>query len=108
MAFDLDNEELKATRILNGVDRKEKTADEMFEELGFRREAVEHTLTGEIVTFVHQYRMFDGNYDETISFNNSTKLMWYENLLFNKPSINIFEPRLLQAINKKCEELNWI
>ena len=83
-------------------------ADKLFEELGFCRETVEHTLTGEIVTFVHQYRRFNGNYDETISFNNSTKLMWYENLLFNKPSINIFEPRLLKAINLKCLELGWI
>ena len=32
--MDLDDEELKATRKLNGADRKEKTADEMFEELG--------------------------------------------------------------------------
>lgn len=83
----------------------EKTADEMFKELGFRKEMVEDTITGEEVEFVHEYRRFDGNYDETISFNDSTKLMFHENLLFNKPSINIFEPRLIQAIYKKCEEL---
>ena len=83
-------------------------ADKLFGELGFHKETVENTITGEIVTFVHQYRRFDGNYDETISFNDSTKLMWYENLLFNKPSINIFEPSLLKAINLKCKELGWI
>lgn len=83
-------------------------ADKLFDELGFHKETVEDTITGEIVTFVHQYRRFDGNYDETICFNDSTKLMWYENLLFNKPSINIFAPRLLKAINLKCKELGWI
>lgn len=83
-------------------------ADKLFEELGFHKETVENTITGEIVTFVHQYRRFDGEYDETISFNDSTKLMFYENLLFNRPSINIFEPELLQAINLKCQELGWL
>lgn len=83
-------------------------ADKLFDKLGFHKETVENTITGEIVTFVHQYRRFDGNYDETISFNDSTKIMWYENLLFNKPSINIFAPRLLKAINLKCKELGWI
>ena len=87
---------------------KEKTADEMFEELGFRKEMVEDTITGEEIKFVNQYRRFNGEFDETISFNNSTKLMFYENLLFNKPSINIFEINLLKAIYKKCEELKWI
>lgn len=33
--MDLNDEELKVTRKLNGADRKEKTADEMFEELGY-------------------------------------------------------------------------
>lgn len=83
-------------------------ADEMFEKIGFHKEEVEDTITGDTVFFVHQYRRFDGEYDETISFNDSTKLMFYENLLFNRPSINIFEPELLQAINLKCQELGWL
>ena len=34
MAFDLDDSELRATRKMYGLD-KEKTADMMFEELGY-------------------------------------------------------------------------
>lgn len=78
---DLDDEELKATRILNGVD---KTADEMFEELGYKKK------------FNNYY---EHDFGTTIEFENEYK------------EINIRGPieiQGLQAINKKCEELGWI
>lgn len=87
--MDLDDEELKATRKLNGADRKEKTADKMFEELGCVLEyedEISFTLANRkkarYITFIK----------------NTRTLMLTSNTTMQE----------LQTINKKCEELGWI
>ena len=84
MAFDLDDEELKATRILNGVDKKKKTADKIFEELGYKKK------------FNNYY---EHDFGTTIEFENKYKEINIRGLI---------EMQELQAINKKCEEMGWI
>lgn len=91
--MDLDDEELKATRKANGVDKK--TADEMFDELGYKKTFTEvdnikyYKDDDNVIYFVITHRTFHktGEYDGMCD------------------SITIQE---LQAINKKCEELGWI
>lgn len=81
--MDLDDEELKATRKLNGADKK-KTADKIFEELGYKKK------------FNNYY---EHDFGTTIEFESEYK------------EINIrgsIEMQELQAIDKKCEELGWI
>lgn len=78
---DLTDEEIIATRKLHGLD---KTADEIFEELGYKKK------------FNNYY---EHDFGTTIEFENEYK------------EINIRGPieiQGLQAINKKCEELGWI
>ncbi len=87
MAFDLDDSELRATRKMYGLD-KEKTADMMFEELGYKKfhenstDVRYSTSSHEIIAFYGAVKTFDKN----------------------TYPINMQE---LQAINKKCEELGW-
>ena len=88
MAFDLDDEELEATRKLNGVG-KEKTADEMFEELGYKK------------NFEDKYRANYENdgFETIINFDKEYKDVRVYN--------NGFDMQELQAINKKVQELGW-
>lgn len=97
---DLDDEELKATRILNGVD---KTADEMFEELGYEK----------IVEHKYKQPDFD-EITELILYRDDVTLLeiefWNDKTIskscgFDMSYITMQE---LQAINKKCQELGWI
>lgn len=83
--MDLDDEELKATRTLNGTDKK--TADEMFEELGYKK-----WIDGRnIIHFIHKKKEKDFTFmkGNCYSIKRPTK-----------------EEQI--AINKKCEELGWI
>lgn len=84
------------------------TAQEMFEELEFRKVDVidQH---GDVVDFVIEYEQYDGNFYYVISFNNSTKLMHTHCELFNITiDFTCYTPNLLRAIHKQCEELGWI
>ena len=100
---DLDDEELKATRILNGVDKKKKTADEMFEELGYIKKCE------------HKYKQPDNDgVTELILYRDEVKCLeiefWNDKTIskscgFDMSYITMQE---LQAINKKCEEMGWI
>ena len=81
---------------------KEKTADEMLKELGykkieetwFRKEISKRTIK-EIMIFKEERRI----YVETFYYNNKGDLMKKEGMITAEE---------LQAINKKVEELGWI
>ncbi len=98
---DLDDEELKATRILNGADKK--TADEMFEELGYIKKCE------------HKYKQPDNDgVTELILYRDEVKCLeiefWNDKTIskscrFDFSYITMQE---IQAINKKCQELRWI
>lgn len=66
---------------------KEKTADEMFEELGY-------------MTDENKYRTIYSNRDEDIIFDNEIKTI----LIENNTEITLAK---LKAINKKVGELGW-
>ncbi len=69
---------------------KEKTSDEMFEELGYKK------------NFEDKYRAnYENNGFETIiNFDKEYKDVRVYN--------NGFDMQELQAINKKCQELGWL
>ena len=91
--MDLDDDELKATRTLNGVHKK-KTANEMFYELGYIEKFKNHCED-------EMYRK-----DSSHQAGKSIKFYNYSESIEIYPcKINMQE---LQAINKKCEELGWI
>ena len=100
---DLDDEELKATRILNGADKK--TADEMFEELEYKK-------TEDIYEIRYSYTDKKENYNNTdIVFYKrykqiETYLPEYRNDFESDSAVLTMQE--LRAINKKCEELGWI
>lgn len=87
--------------------KENKSAKEMFEELGYRFEETED-IKGNIMKWNYHYIKFDGNFKWQIHFNNSTKFIFMYCKLFNKtiPFICITK-ELLQAINKQIEELEW-
>lgn len=85
---DLTDEEIIATRKLHGLD---KTADEMFKEIGYKK------LVGETTEVFTLSRA-----NKNIAF---SKLISRIRIYGKYDFIDIQE---LQAINKKCEELGWI
>lgn len=88
-----DLEELIATRRLNGLeDNLYKSADEMFEELGYKEEVK------------YREKVYEKD-DKIITFNLEKKNIICNNFYDGYESINMQE---LQAINKKVEELGWI
>lgn len=88
-----DLEELIATRRLNGLeDNLFKSADEMFEELGYKEEVK------------YRERVYENN-DKIITFNLEKKSIICNNFYDGYESINMQE---LQAINAKVKELGWI
>ena len=88
-----DLEELIATRRLNGLeDNLFKSADEMFEELGYKEEVK------------YREKVYEKD-DKIITFNLEKKNIICNNFYDGYESINMQE---LQAINKKVEELGWI
>lgn len=90
---DLDNEELIATRRLNGLeDNLYKSADEMFEELGYKEEVK------------YREKVYEKD-DKIITFDLKKKNIICNNFYDGYESINMQE---LQAINAKVKELGWI
>lgn len=86
--MDLDLEELEATR------SREKTADEMFEELG--------------------YEVSNGKWEEKLNVTTNTvvdngyvQITFYHNKTIYIDSDDIINMQELKAINKKVEELGW-
>lgn len=82
--MELDNEELEATR------KREKSADEMFEELGYKKIVGETT---EVYTLSRT--------NKNIAF---SKLI---NRIRIYGKYDFVDMQELQAINKKVEELGW-
>ena len=93
--MELDDEELKATR--------EKTADEMFEKLGYEANYEDdfilfNKISGindeyKVIVFNKNKHLIDIRTDDTLNLQCIT---------------TVLHMRELQAINKKCEELGWI
>ena len=75
-------------------DIKEKTADEMFEELGYEKESDYYYHSNEMAIK-----------KKHIKFYKNVKEVIVESKLCFSYEINMQE---LQAINKKCKELGWI
>lgn len=75
-------------------DIKEKTADEMFEELGYEKDVMHYTCDS---TDVYTY----SKKNDFIRFRTTDESMV---TLFK----TTFSKEELQAINKKCKELGWI
>ena len=100
--MDLNDEELKATRELKAINKivagDEKTADEMFKELGY---TIQKKGNGAMIYYEYYNKKTEDImqfwYDKTVSkYNEKTEETDY---------ISMQE---LQAINKKVEELGWI
>lgn len=70
---------------------KEKTADEMFEELGYEKEDEKGNIL-----YRHKRTPF-----KTFTFLTDKKEVKLN-------SINFLTLKRLQAINKKCQELGWV
>lgn len=95
--MDLDDDELEATRKLHGVG-KEKTADEMFEELGYRklnREEMKNRFEKEYFDLLECY------YEKPTH----VSTVFYNDKTFDVISSKNMQE--LQAINKKVQELGW-
>ena len=95
-----DLDELIATRKLNGLNDnlfKEKTADEMFEEIGYK------TIDMNVIDLLFEYAKED--MQERISFWASKEVSKTFKYMNNSSQITMEE---LKAINKKCKELGWI
>lgn len=82
------------------VSEKEKTADEMFEELGYEKNV--NTLTN----FIYQNK----KNNKEIRFYKIYKCVEISLIEFEEYEGNsiFFTMQELQAINKKCQELGWI
>lgn len=105
--MELDEEELKATK------NREKTADEMFEELGYRIEQEEVRDVIDTVTYTKRYKRDDFEYIKKIEINNP-EIYSYPFIRLVKIFILVeryeefdISMQELQAINKKVEELGW-
>ena len=88
---DLDKEELEATRNMG------KTADEMFEELGYDKKQV----TDAFIVYAKKELRHNREWEICIDFNCYDRYL----IIKNKTYFCLEE---LKAINKKCEELKWI
>lgn len=104
---DLDDDELRATRILNGV---EKTADKMFEELGY--EITEENNSKNKYDNGIQFMKKERSVKKYIEFYYYHKqiVIYTDQYIYEKIKrweSTIINMQELKAINKKCEELGW-
>lgn len=102
---DLDNEELIATRRLNGLeDNLYKSADEMFEELGYVKFDNKNVKEIRFIKKMNKTTMADISFHKVFK---RIEVYFYD----SEQCIEMTKPILteeLQAINKKVEELGWI
>ena len=75
-------------------DIKEKTADEMFEELDYKKQENETEIR-----YISGNTIMGDNFQFVIIFIKKLKVVGVKQL---------FNMQELQAINKKCKELGWI
>lgn len=106
MMSDLDKESTK--NMQSSAETAEKTADEMFEKLNFKK--IEDTRD---IRYLKQYTFNNGNGETVrleIRFCLPDKLIHFES--FNCDTGVSFgmyiDEEELQAINKKCKELEWL
>ena len=104
---DLDNEEIEATREMNAINKiiapEEKTADEMFKELGYEKEFdYDHSYFKVITPFKCNKDICFCEEDIIITETNYDK---FGDLQQNVIYLNA---KIIQAINKKCKELGWL
>lgn len=92
---DLDKEELEATRKMqSSAESAEKSADEMFEELGYEK----------VRDNIDCWCNYENNIHK-ISFEKNVKSIFFED---KDDTICLINLNVLQAINKKCYELGWL
>ena len=98
MAFDLDDEELEATRKLNGVIKI--TADDLLKELGFKEKEIDnHSITYKKKLNSKEFIYLD------FSLLDKKVYSYYKNgLVYLTEGINY---KLLIAICEKMKELNF-
>ena len=83
---------------------KEKTADEMFEELGYvEKEDYRNYYTNKNYTL---YKKIDDPSQESIVFDHTNKTIKKRHI-YTEIASETTMPEL-QAINKKCQELGWL
>lgn len=82
-------------------DIKEKTADEMFEELGYKKKFEDEYE----IKYTYYNSALGENFYFILFFAKKSKIIFHKDPLSNCIGIEI---NLLQAINKKCKELNWL
>lgn len=101
---DLDKEELEYTRNMREINKiispEEKTADKMFEELGY--EKIDYTNSID-KTFIEYIKHFKLKRDRIIAFYLDKTIAVFEEIAHK----DCFTMQELQAINKKVEELGW-
>ena len=111
--MDSDNDELKATRKLNGVDKI--TADEIFKKLGYIKK--EEKFQNDIDTIEYRQIIKDDLYNEIVKIIELNNPKFYKYPIINLVKIlknvnresNVdLSLRELQAINQKCKELGWL
>lgn len=78
--------------------KKEKTADELFEELGYKKNKLKEFVI---------YSKEETRYKKQKKWENCLDFNCLDNCLMIKNK-QIFSTKELQAINKKCQELGWI
>ena len=84
----------------------EKTADELFEELGYEKSEDKYNIN-----YIKIYSFINGDrVREQIRFCKLDKLVYIENFNYNTGVIfgKFLDMRTLQAIYKKCQELGLI
>lgn len=84
--MDCDEIEIEATKNM-----KEKTADEMFEELGLKK------IRNDNEAIIYDY---SDNFGKLVEFSIKIKCI--------RADFFWFDMDVLKAINKKCEELGWL
>ena len=86
-----------------------KTAKEMFEELGYR------LISGDDKELINYRINLDANSFMQIVFNNESKSFWcgntrntyFDGYLRKDNNFLLIDMKLLKAINKQVEELDW-
>ena len=93
--MELDKEELEATRNRN------KLADEMFEEIEYKKEKE----TENLIAYVYRETILGDKFEHVLIISKLTKNIYHKDRLEGgNLGIGI---DLLKAINKKVEELGW-
>lgn len=85
---------------------EEKMADEMFEELGYKKLEDKYNIN-----YIKMYSFINGDrVREQIRFCKLDKYVHIENFNYNTKIIfgKFLDIKELQAINKKCQELGWL